>query len=408
MKKIFNLIFVAVLALGLISCQKSLLNSDDNTGFGDLIIENLSLDSSFVTKELSSEDKITVKVGDTTKELNKSTLNTPIIVKPATYSINVEVEVKKTHGKYVLKGSKDATITHNRVAAIKLFSLNEEKGYGSLKINKKINLDTDIFSDMSDDDLNFEKAVLKIDNTAEKFDTEKDFEAKEVKILIEVPNKAGTYLYYYETSKTITAGEISEISSVKLNKKKLPIKFNLTLNKTLFEKIKANEKNDWDNLNYDSLTNLVLRGQHNSWDGNDFKLNKEGEVWTNTFEGFEYGQRMKIIADDKWSEYNLLVTKRLENGKVEIMLTESAYNNGLKSNDIDYNNLTEVHLTGINNWNADDKTYSLTKNPENGIWSGEFDFKEGTIFKFIISSSTKSDQWTSEDNFILIDFKVVK
>lgn len=48
----------------------------------------------------------------------------------------------------------------------------------------------------------------------------------------------------------------------------------------------------------------------------------------------------------------------------------------------------EVHLVGdMNDWNPEDKTYSLHKNKDN-IWSNQFALKPGTEYKIMYDSSS--------------------
>lgn len=60
-------------------------------------------------------------------------------------------------------------------------------------------------------------------------------------------------------------------------------------------------------------------------------------------------------------------------------------------NDFPIENPDEVHLVGdMNDWNPEDKTYSLKEN-ENGIWSNNFDLNPGTEYKIMVDSTNWDD-----------------
>lgn len=76
--------------------------------------------------------------------------------------------------------------------------------------------------------------------------------------------------------------------------------------------------------------------------------------------------------------------------KVQIDFNPDQYNLG---------DISEVHLVGdMNDWDPADKQYSLQKTKD-GLWTGKFDLKPGTEYKFMYDSeSWESGQDIGSDN----------
>ncbi|MFN2341616.1 MAG: helix-hairpin-helix domain-containing protein [Halanaerobium sp.] len=74
----------------------------------------------------------------------------------------------------------------------------------------------------------------------------------------------------------------------------------------------------------------------------------------------------------------------------------------IKPQEFGIKNLDEMHLVGeMNNWNPNDKTYSLFED-ENGIWTNKFSLKYGTEYKIMYdSTSWEEDKYIgdNEENF---------
>lgn len=116
----------------------------------------------------------------------------------------------------------------------------------------------------------------------------------------------------------------------------------------------------------------------------------------NGFNELKELKNIKGIANKTYKKIMARLTTSDENSNFREIKIE------IKPQEFGIENLDEMHLVGeMNNWNPNDKTYSLIEG-ENGIWTNKFNLKPGTEYKIMYdSTSWEEDKYigNNEENF---------
>ncbi|MFW5891197.1 MAG: helix-hairpin-helix domain-containing protein [bacterium] len=119
----------------------------------------------------------------------------------------------------------------------------------------------------------------------------------------------------------------------------------------------------------------------------------------NGFHNLEELKKVKGIADKIYNSIKSEVTLT-EN---ESIIPEEKVEITVNIREMAIENPKEIHLVGeMNDWNPEDKSYSLTEN-KNGIWGGKFDLEAGTEYKIMYDSTKwEADKYIGDNGGNLV------